>query len=196
VVVDDDPELLDPPLALLEELLEVLDPLDPPDVPEEAVELELLPPDDVLDELLLAPDFELPLLDLPLALLFDVPPESWVPVVDPDEPAAPPWPPAVVDPVPPWLVPEVPVRAVPAAPPAPAVPPTVPMSASTSQRTTVLDALSNDPFSTTNSVSSPSSTLTNSSSSEFRSWRNAGRYPDSQAQTPPQIDASAATTIA
>jgi len=157
-LVDEEPDI--EPLeeldeVLLEELLPELlpDELDPPEVLEEPLLFEL--PEE--------PDFELLDLDLLLVLLFAVPPPC-APPAPPVVlvPPVPPCPPVVPVPVPPWPDPEVPLvplRLVPDAPPA-AVPPTVPMSASTSHRTTVLLALSSEPFSTTYSVTSPWSTST------------------------------------
>ena len=130
------------------------DELDPPEVLEEPL-LEQLPEE---------PDFEAARLGLAAALALRRPP----PCAPPAPPAVlvppvPPCPPDVPVPVPPWPDPEVPLvplRLVPAAPPAAAPPPTVPMSASTSHRTTVLLALSSVPFSTIYSVTSPWSTST------------------------------------
>jgi hypothetical protein len=158
---EDEPEAVEPAAELADELLmepvlELLD--DAPEPPDE--ELALLPEDFVPPA---DADFELPLdFDLlPLfVLLLAVVPLLAFAFPEVLFPFAPPCPP-VVDPLPPWvepdvpLVPLVPLRLVPLVPPAPIVPPTVPMRASTSHRTTVLLALSSVPFSTTYSVTSP-----------------------------------------
>jgi hypothetical protein len=193
-LVDELEPLIDELEPLVDELEPLVDELEPL-LPEE---LELLPLEDPLLELD-EPDFELPLFDLllPLLLLF-----GWVvcwllvPLVEFVPPVALRLPPVPV-PLPPCPDPEplvllvLFVPLVPLVPLAPAVPPTVPIRASTSHRTTVLDALSSDPFSTTYSVTSPWSTSTSSRSKRGRVVRKAGRYPASQAQTRPPIESRA-----
>ena len=173
VELDDDAELLDEELPLLEDLEPEVDPLP------EAVLLEELEPALALD----------------LAFA-DAPPEAAAEVEAPA--AAPPVdaPPAVVpvcavDPV------VVPLRVVPAAPaPAPVVPPTMPSRASTSHRTTVLVALSSEPFSTTYSTTSPRSTSTRPTTVRAReAERKGGRQPDCQAHTEPPTARTAASIV-
>jgi hypothetical protein len=149
VLVLDDEELLE--LVLLPDELELED--EEPEV--DAVLVPELLVDDFDAE---DPAFVL-LLALDFAVATAVPPEPFVP----PEFVVPLWVPLPV--VPPWVevVPEVvPDRPLAPAAPVPAVPPTMPISASTSQRTTVLLALSSVPFSTMSSATSPRSTATSS----------------------------------
>ncbi len=147
--------------------------VDPDDAVEELLE-ELLPDEPLA--LLLLPDEPLPpdepLLDEPEPLLPDafllVPafdfafveaPPPWLPPPESAEPL-PPVPLACVPlvPEPLWLeleLPELPERLAPAAPLLPEVPPTIPIRASTSHRTTLFVELSSVPFSTTYSTTSP-----------------------------------------